>query len=420
MARRSVGVRIPVSNIGVSIVGFLNTPIGLGESARRQVRALRAAGVFTSNHSIPIPRLPTVPFEPVDTGIPKFRQAIFHINPPEMLQATRRGQLFPETRLYRMGYWAWELPVLPGAWVPAVDLVDEIWVPSNFIADCFVDVTKKPVRVIPHAVPSNTRDKREARTTFDLPEDAFIFLSMFDTNSFPQRKNPAGVIHAFRDAFPDGAQSRPMLVVKMHGQDNRSSEFHELLTAAANDPCIRIIDRTLSDEEVQKLQAACDCFVSLHRSEGFGLNIAECMAAGKAVITTDFSGNTDFTNTSNAVMIPYAMRKVLPEDYQFGRGQWWAEPSHEAAVEAIRWVVENPAKAQALGETARSHMAANYSFEAVGRTLKAALVGRPEKLMLKTPTAKATRGQLAATPGRNEPCFCGSGKKYKNCHGAFA
>jgi glycosyltransferase involved in cell wall biosynthesis len=122
----------------------------------------------------------------------------------------------------------------------------------------------------------------------------------------------------------------------------------------------------------RKSQAACDCFVSLHRAEGFGLNIAECMGKGKIVIATDFSGSTDFTRPSNSLLVPYKMAAVGKGSYMHGGGQWWAEPDHDAAVDAMRRAASNAADVQRLAARGRADIMREYSFEAIGKVVKAA------------------------------------------------
>jgi glycosyltransferase involved in cell wall biosynthesis len=216
-----------------------------------------------------------------------------------------------------------------------------------------------------------------------------------------------------------------MLVVKLHGKANRTPSLVEALHDCGSSPGIRVIDETLSEAQMRDLQAACDCFVSLHRSEGFGLNIAECMAAGRLVIATDFSGNTDFANAANSRPIPYSMRAVAPGEYLNGRGQWWAEPVHEAAVESMRWAVQHPSLAATLTARAKQDMAAGYSFEVVGRKAMAAIGSRPFRPVAPKVGARAVlpsaaaRFASASRSSRNDPCPCGSGRKYKLCHGTM-
>src|SRR6185312_16226755 len=131
--------------------------------------------------------------------------------------------------IYIIGYWAWELPVFPPLLAAALDLVDEIWVPSSFVAGIFDEITKKPVRVIPHAVPLNAVSSAAARKRLGLPEDRYIYLSAFDTESHPMRKNPAAAVRAFLDAFPEQTDSTPLMVLKVQGPRNRDSELTALL-----------------------------------------------------------------------------------------------------------------------------------------------------------------------------------------------
>lgn len=127
---------------------------------------------------------------------------------------------------------------------------------------------------------------------------------------------------------------------------------------------------------MQKLRAACNALISLHRAEGFGLNVAEAMAAGMLAIVTDFSGNRDFVNKDNGLPVPYAMRAVEDGEYIYPHGQWWAEPDHEAAVEAMRWAVANPGPAKRLADRGRESILASYSPAAIGRIVMEALAGR--------------------------------------------
>ena len=296
------------------------------------------------------------------------------------------------------------------------------------MADACEEATSKPVRVIPYVVPPNDIGKEDGRARFGLPADRFVFLVAFDTESYPLRKNPDGAVRAFLDAFPTFSESSPLMVLKFHGKGGRSSALTDLVAELRANPAFRIIDDTLDDDAMRHLQAACDCYVSLHRSEGFGLNIAECMAAGRLAIATDFSGNRDFTFADNSMPIPYAMRAVQRDEYVSGGGQWWAEPNHEAAVEAMRAAVGSPARSAALARKAKADMAALFSREMVGTLSVAALAeprpnGRPILPMdpaASAPPPAATEPDYAnAKVSRNAPCPCGSGKKFKHCHGAF-
>jgi glycosyltransferase involved in cell wall biosynthesis len=414
--------------VSTSVVGFLNAPIGLGESARRQIRALRAMRYPVSAHSIDLAHLPQTDFPDIAPGPPPDdSNVIAHINPPELIDGRQFRELVGRRRNYVIGYWHWELPVFPVAWIEALHLVHEVWVPTRFCADAYAGY-RRPVRIIPHAVPLNDTPKDLARAALGLPRDRFIFLSTSETGSFPLRKNPEGAARAFVDAFAHTADTAPLLVLKIHGSQNRTSDFERFIAEMQAHPLVHVIDRTLSDEAMRNLQAACDCFVSLHRSEGFGFNIAESMAAGRVAIATNFSGNVDFMTADNSIPIPYEVRALKPHDYLNGQGQYWAEPDHDAVVEAMRWIVDHAEAADAIGRRAKAYIAEHHSFERVGRlvanTLKTAGIsyrvplaqpGRPRS----APYLKLPDVLVPIPPDiqRNALCPCGSGKKYKHCHG---
>jgi glycosyltransferase involved in cell wall biosynthesis len=149
----------------------------------------------------------------------------------------------------------------------------------------------------------------------------------------------------------------------------------------AENPNIILIDKVLPESDILMLQAATDVFVSLHRSEGFGLNLAECMAAGKLVIGTNFSGNIDFMNETNSLLIDFDMRRVAYDEYIAGEGQWWADPKHESAVEAFRRASNDTTLRIKLGKAAQHDIKQKLSYEVIGSLMARALgdTQNPEK-----------------------------------------
>src|SRR4029079_18258917 len=118
--------------------------------------------------------------------------------------------------------------------------------------------------------------------------------------------------------------------------------------------------------EMDALQNCCDVYISLHRSEGFGLNIAECMAKGKLVIATNYSGNRDFLDATCGAPVRFSLRPVANESYPHSSGQWWAEPDVEHAAELLRRAVEDGDWRRALGRVAQARIANDFSYESVG------------------------------------------------------
>ena len=363
---------------GATIFGLLRTEIAIGEAARRLTRAIRTTPYPCATRTISIPEVFKEPiaFE-ADDALRQFDTALLVFNADTLVNLLRADKIVPRDLVgrRRIGFWHWELPVFPANFAPAFDLVDEIWAPSTFVAASIAPLTAKPVRIVPHAVPSPEIDRAQARRELDLPADAMIYLTTFDFNSRLARKNPLGAIRAFRDAFPSPHESGPILVVKCHGQNNFPESYREIKAQCDADPRIRLITEIFSSERISLLQAACDALISLHRGEGFGLNPAECMALGKIVIATAFSGNMDFMNAGNSLLVPYQPRPLEKDEYIFGDGQWWAEPDHAAAVEALRRAASRASDVLRLAENARTQMRRDYSYEQIGRIAVEALRG---------------------------------------------
>jgi hypothetical protein len=358
---------------GIGHYGFFRAEHGIGQSARLVAQAMEAAAIPVSRHNITLSNFESkIAFDAGDELTSPHDTILLHFNADTFLDLFHAFPLAALFRPRRIGYWAWELPVLPPQWTPALAKLHEIWVPSRYVAEAVTGATNKPVRVVPPPVPIEDHDQADARAQLGLPRDAFLFLTIFDSNSYSTRKNILGTIRAFLDAFPGHGASSPILVVKCHGRGNRDGEFTKLLELTRSTDRVILIDRVFSPREMTLIQAACDCFVSLHRAEGFGLNIAECMGKGKLVIATDFSGSTDFTRPSNSLLVPYKMVEVGRDGYMYGGGQWWAEPDHDAAVDAMRRAAANTTDVRILATRARTDIMRDYSLGAIGKIVKAA------------------------------------------------
>ncbi|MGC2780795.1 MAG: glycosyltransferase [Bradyrhizobium sp.] len=362
---------------GLDLYGFFNSETGTGQAARGIVQALQHTTVSYTCHTLRIVGAfaDEVAFDEVN-GDAAHDTALICANADLLVHME---QLIAPHRLdgrRRLTHWAWELPVFPAAWASAFQKVDEVWAGSRFAARAIQSATNKVVRLVPYVVQATDMDTAQARSELDLPQGPYIFLTIFDVNSFPSRKNPIAVVRAFRAAFPDVKQQSQRLVIKYHGR-SAATEFRKgLAQAIAGDPRIIEIDEVYSAEQMGRLRAACDAFVSLHRSEGFGLNIAEAMAAGKLAMATHFSGNEDFMSRENSIPIPFKMVAVGRTEYPHGAGQWWAEPDHEAVVEAMRWTVDHADEAGRLAHKGKEHIRSNFSREAIAHVISEGLAGR--------------------------------------------
>lgn len=359
---------------GVGVFGYMTAESGIAEGARSSVLSLEAAGVPVRAINVEVGAFANkeASFAVAESTDNPFAVNLVHLNADHAAMLPDRIGAANYADRYTIAFWAWELAEFPDALVPAFETVHEVWVPSSYVARALSAKTSRPVRVMPHRVVVE-RPAAVSRAKFGLPEGALLFLTAIDFNSFLERKNILGTIAAFRAAFPDGG-SNVHLVIKAHGG---ASSFRtpraQLLEAVGDDPRITVIDRVLPRVEVTELQAAIDVFVSLHRAEGFGLPIAECMGLGKVVIATDYSGSTDFVSADCALPVPYVIVEVGEKAYPLGGGQRWADPDLGEAARLMRLAAEDGALRARLGAAAAERVRVQLSGEAVGALMASRL-----------------------------------------------
>ena len=357
------------ARLGLNIVGFLTADLGVGESARCMVRAADAAGLPAA--LVPL-RLNCRNRLGDDTYAARLGPAnphqvnVFHIDPPAAAEIDHHhGRAF-RTGRYNIGYFAWELPEFPDSWLPAFDFFDEIWCPSEFTAAAVREKSPLPVLTFPHAIafspPAGT--PAELRRKFGLPPDKFLCLTLFDLNSYAARKNPRAALAAFREARLDPREAG--LVVKVHNVAGNEADFAALEAELRQLPGAVLLHTTLSRADLYALEAACDCLVSLHRSEGFGLAVAECMHLGKPVLSTDWSATAEFVTPDNGCPVPARLVTLEATHGPYARGGTWADPDVGAAAAHLRRLAGDPALAARLGAAARATIAARFSPAVVG------------------------------------------------------
>jgi len=256
--------------------------------------------------------------------------------------------------------WFWEVSQFPAAYQRAFDYVDEVWAASEFVRDAIAAETTKPVRVVPLPVTAPAPSTID-RGSVGLAE-SYTFLFNFDFLSVFARKNPLAVIDAYCRAFtPDDGAA--LIIKSINGHlDAHVHELGRLREATAMRPDITIRDGYLAASERDALVAASDCYVSLHRSEGFGLTMAEAMAHGKPVIATGYSGNLTFMDEGNSILVPYRLVPIAPGTGPYPPGVEWADPDPEFAAAAMRRLFDDRAGARALGETARASILERMSL----------------------------------------------------------
>lgn len=273
---------------------------------------------------------------------------------------------------YIIGQFYWELSDTSDIHECGLSLMNELWVASEYLKEVYKKRVSVPVYVMGQALEAPKVTGRFGRAAFNLPEDAYIFLFTFDAGSVVERKNPLAAVQAFRRAFPTTID-KAILVLKTKNADRAQAEidrnhWNSVLKIAGGDDRIRIIDRDVTGEELTGLQASCDCYISLHRSEGFGYGPAEAMALRKPVITTGYSGVTDFCTPETAMLVDYVLERVPWGAYPYmdrGRDYCWASPDIESAARHMRRVYENPQLGESLAERGQKLILKDYSAEAL-------------------------------------------------------
>jgi glycosyltransferase involved in cell wall biosynthesis len=360
---------------GAQLVGYPRAELGMGEHVRLSATALDSVkfpfSIYDFSTNVVARQQDDRFVHFLSTETP-YSTNIFHINADQMPVAyDALGSAFFEGR-YSIGYWAWELPEFPDAWLTSIDMVNEIWAPSRFIRDAIARKTDKPVVWMPLAVDVQPLPSLD-RTYFHLPEDKFVFLFSFDFASFATRKNPWAVLDAFEQAFERGDE-RVHLVVKAMHLPEHNEQVEALEERVAKDSRIRLISQVLSHREIAGLANRIDCYVSLHRSEGFGRGMAEAMHLGKPVIATGYSGNMDFMSEDSACLVDYSIVPVKEGEYPHHEGQVWADPDIEQAASYMRRLVDEPAYGRELGRRARRRLTSEFSPSHAGRRMKDRLI----------------------------------------------
>jgi glycosyltransferase involved in cell wall biosynthesis len=366
---RGVSRLVRARPLGVNVAGYLSAESGMGEAARASLRSLGAAGV-------------PVALNYVRSGTQRERDDshstftndnphpfnLVHLNCDNMAAFWRdRGRGYFAGR-YTIGFWFWELARFRAEWMSTFRYVDEVWVASGFGRDALVPHAPVPVTRIPLpvAVPEVTPIDRGE---LGLPADATAFLFVFDVSSQFERKNPIGVLRAFREAR---LGRRAVLVLKVTNAGFDEDAMARLRAESEGLPVI-LVEGHWDRPRVNGLLAACDCYVSLHRAEGFGLTLAEAMALGKPVIGTAYSGNLDFMTDENSYLVPYSTVELARDHGPYPAGFEWAEPDLAHAARLMRQVTDDPVRARAVGARAAADMVATRNPSATGAVVRARL-----------------------------------------------
>jgi glycosyltransferase involved in cell wall biosynthesis len=354
---------------GVNLIGNIRGDFGLGQSCRLVAGELQDSGTafgvcqyYTSDKE----HMEDHSCDGLLLHEPKYNINLFHINANEFTLAYfRLGKQVWDYR-YQIAFWLWELEEFPKEWTGCIDLLHEVWTPSEFVSSAIRKCTDKPVVTIPYYVEAPINAGYD-RAYFKIPKDQFLFLMMYDSNSIMERKNPIGVLKAFKKAFAENPHNAG-LVIKLNGENKKEINFiRRYLDGCKN---VYFMTRVLSKIEVNSLTAVVDVYVSMHRAEGFGLVMAEAMCNGTPCIATNWSANTEFMDKKSACLLDYKLVPIKKDLGPFRRGSCWAQPNINQAAAYMKRLYEDTEFYNRISQNARKQAKKVFNRERTAKLIQ--------------------------------------------------
>ncbi|MBD8621588.1 glycosyltransferase [Pseudomonas sp. CFBP 13727] len=365
---------------GVNLIGYAFGELGIGEDVRMAAKSLHAAKIpFT-----------VINYDPGDSisqndhSIEEWvgNEFCFSIN-LFCLTALEHFRFYAENGAqtvngyYNIGYWPWELQNWPANWIHCFSLVDEIWGSSKHIVDGirragFHNSILMPMAVSISDLPPS---KNVLRAQINIEKNSTAFIFSFDGNSSFRRKNPIAILAAFKEAFPENRKN-VALVIKCMRADSESASWRQVQNAAKRDDRIVIINEVMTKPQVIALYNACDCFVSLHRAEGFGRGIAEALLLGLDVVATNYGGNVDFCRPLDSLLVDFELVETCAQSYVESKANFWAEPTmtHAAFQMRIAASKERAAYRKLNYDERMAKLHRIFSHEAIGSQYRERLI----------------------------------------------
>jgi len=359
---------LPVVSGGFNVVGYFSAELGVGEAGRRLADVVRCAGIPIQEVGVRATHSREQHPNTRDiAATTKFEHSILAVNADQTAQVINSSGLSQHVRRRRIGFWFWELSTFPKNMGHAFSLVSEVWCASEFMRESIAAISTVPVHHIQLPITSPSSPTPYSRKQSGLPE-GFVFLFTFDFNSVMKRKNPIDVFTSFTNAF--GPNDGAHLVLKSINGHNHKSELAKLryLTAQRHD--VTIQDGYLSSGLVQAQIEHSECFISLHRSEGYGLNIAAALAAGRPTIATGYSGNMTFTSSDYPYLVPYDLVDVGDNAHPYEPTAQWAQPDLATASQHMRSIFDNYSLALQHAEQEKALITTNHSMESAIRSIR--------------------------------------------------
>lgn len=335
----------------VAIAGLFGIPTGLARGAQlmffaHQLRGedvvaidLTRNGEIGESDEVSIHPV----YHPLALGLLEATDLVIHVNPPRFLAALRAFDPKALRRVTIVGMWAWELERAPPIWARCAQYCDEIWSPSPFASEAIrrsIGAFVGGFRVVPHAVESDPfrrvpeQERRTARSLLGIAAREYVVGYSFSMTSNFARKNPLGAVAAFARAFPDDKMVR--LVLRCKDRNLFRKGWNEIEKASRADKRILLLDSNLPNLSIRSFYSLLDVYLSMHRSEGYGLTIVEAVQAGIPVITNSWGLAPDIAARPEVHTVGYKLISVIDPQGTYSRTCRWADPSIEEAAALLQ------------------------------------------------------------------------------------
>jgi glycosyltransferase involved in cell wall biosynthesis len=354
-----------MSQLRIAYYGLLHEASGYGTAARTYVHALHRAGVDLCTINLTLRKLVRDPLVE-DLARNRFEPDLhlFHCVP----------SMLPPLTLYLdrvIAMTVWETDRMCSQWTNLLDQVKEVWLPSRHNVEVFARALRTPVYQLPHAVPPPVpaSDRGFLRAQYGIEDDTFVFYSIF---AWQDRKCPLGIAEAFLRAFPRGADVLLLLKAGFGLWPERAARasLGELIDRIGSTARVEVISDVWSPEQIEALANRGDCYVSLHRGEGWCYPLFEAACKGQPVVATAYSAPAEYLDPAFQNLVRYRLAPVKQRFQFFEEGMMWADPDLEHAASLMRYVYENRDEARRRAAQGARELHQAYSLEAVGQAAR--------------------------------------------------
>lgn len=362
-----------MADLGINVFGFINGEFGIAEATRLNCKAIEEVEIPISllNYDV------RTNHNNNDLTFTNFSDnAPYPINLVQVSPSTSEILHFFEyfdyslfKGKYNILYVAWESETLPEDYILNINLFDEVWTPSEYCKKCLEKFIALPIKVIPHPIDIDLKPTEDPDALNFFAKDFFNFLFIFDYNSSIERKNVTNLIKVFKETFDKG-ENNALLTIKTSKSDRFAVEKQEILQAIGDSKKIKIVEKIFDKNSLNYIISNCDSYISLHRSEGFGLTMAEAMYFGKPTIGTNYSGNLQFMNNENSFLVDAQKVSYGSDDLNYNSNTIWSEPSLEKASQYLKNVYDKGEEIKIIAEKGRQTIANDFSLSGIGKLIK--------------------------------------------------